>query len=383
MSDLKKDSQVVHSGWSPEPSTGAIVPAIHLSTTFERGIDGEYPQGYDYVRSGNPNRSQLEHCLTELEGGEQTVTFPSGMAAIFAVLSSLAPGDHVLAPTDAYSGLGTLLRSHFIRWGLDVEFIDMTDLDALEKALRPQTRLVWIESPSNPLLAMTDLKASCALAHQSRALVVCDNTWPTPLGQRPLALGADLVVHSCTKYLAGHSDVMGGAVITRPGCPLAEGLREMQTVAGLVLSPMDCWTIRRGILTLSARMQRHCDNAMAVAQALHDHPALLDCRYPGLAHDPGHALASAQMHLFGGMLSLIVRGGQPHAFQVANGLKMIRRATSLGGPETLIEHRASIEGEHSVAPPGLLRLSIGLEAAEDLIDDLGTALDALPAIGGS
>ncbi len=374
---MNKDSQVVHSGLQVEPSSGALVPAIHTATTFERAEEGDYPLGHDYSRTSNPNRTQLEVCLAELEGGEQAITYPSGMAAIFAVFSSLTPGDHVLVPNDAYSGLGKVLRSHFMAWGLDVEFIDMARLEELEHHLRPDTRLIWTETPSNPLLVMTDLQATCKLAAEVRALVACDNTFATPLGQRPLELGVDLVMHSCTKYLAGHSDLMGGAVVVRSGCALTPGLRDMQTLAGLVLSPMDCWMIRRGILTLSARMQRHCDNAMAVATALQDHPALIDLHYPGLPSDPGHALASRQMHLFGGMLSMVVQGGQDNAFGVANGLRLIKRATSLGGPETLIEHRASIEGEHSVSPVGLLRLSIGLEDPNDLINDLRQSLDAL------
>ncbi len=374
---MRKDSKAVHSGISVDPSTGAIIPPIHLSTTYERHTDGEYPLGYDYVRSGNPNREQLETCLAELEGGHQAIAYPSGMAATFAVLSALNPGDHVLAPLDAYYGTGELLRGHFSRWGLDCEFIDMTNLDTVQARLRDNTALVWTETPSNPLIAITDLAAVCELAHTNNTLVACDNTWATPLLQRPIEFGVDIVMHSTTKYLAGHSDVMGGAVITAGESELDTRLRELQTIAGLVPAPMDCWLTRRGIYSLAPRMQRHCDNAMALAKALEGHPALERVHYPGLESDPGHELASKQMSAFGGMVSIVVKGGKGAAFQVANGLKLIKRATSLGGPETLIEHRASIEGEHTLSPEGLLRIAVGLEDPADLLADLLTALNSV------
>ncbi len=365
------ETLAVHAGASPDPATGAVIPAIHLSTTFQRSPDGSFPSGYAYIRDANPNRQALEAALASLEGGASAVAFASGMAATTAVLQAFAPGDHVVAPLDAYFGTSKLLREHFSPWGLEVSLVDMTDLSAVRAALRPNTRLIWTETPSNPTIAVTDLKAIAAIAMSAGVLTACDNTWATPFLQRPLALGVDLVMHSTTKYLSGHCDVMGGAVVIREAGPLAERLRSVQVVGGAVPSPFDSWLVLRGIRTLPWRMRAHCSNAAAVAAFLAEHPRVERVHYPGLRSDPGYQIEMAEP---GGMLSFVVPGGRPQAFAVAARLRLFARATSLGGPESLVEHRASVEGPGTRAPEGLLRLSIGLEHPEDLIADLSQAL---------
>jgi cystathionine gamma-synthase len=368
------ETLAVHAGAAPDPVSGAVRPAIQLSTTFERAPDGSFPSGFAYVRDANPNRQALEAALAALEGGAAAVAFASGMAATAAVFQALAPGDHVIAPLDAYYGTAKLLRDQFARWGLEASFVDMTDLAAVRAALRKNTRLLWTETPSNPTIAITDLRAIAELARSAGALSACDNTWATPYLQRPLALGLDLVMHSTTKYLSGHSDVMGGAVVARETGALAERLRALQSSAGAVPSPFDCWLVLRGIRTLPWRMRAHCSNAAAVAAFLSGHPAVERVHYPGLPADPGHRAAQAQMAAGGGMLSFVVRGGRERAFAVAAALRVFTRATSLGGPESLIEHRASIEGPNTRAPEGLLRVSVGLEHPDDLVADLQQAL---------
>jgi cystathionine gamma-synthase len=370
------ETLAVHAGATPDRVTGAVRPGIQLSTTFERAPDGSFPSGYAYVRDANPNRQALEAAMATLEGGASAVAFASGMAATAAVFQALAPGDHVVAPLDAYYGTAKLLREHFERWGLETTFVDMTDLAAVRAALRPNTRLVWTETPSNPTIAITDLRAVAEIARAAGALSACDNTWATPFLQRPLALGLDLAMHSTTKYLSGHSDVMGGVVVAREAGPFAERLRALQGSAGAVPAPFDCWLVLRGIRTLPWRMRAHCGNAAAVAAFLSGHPRVERVHYPGLAADPGHPVAAAQMKAAGGMLSFVVTGGRAAAFDVAARLHVFTRATSLGGPESLIEHRASVEGTRTRAPEGLLRLSIGLEHPDDLVADLAQALGA-------
>jgi cystathionine gamma-synthase len=371
---LRFETLAVHVAATPNPATGAVTPAIQLSTTFQRSADGTYPSGYEYIRDGNPNRQALEEAMASLEGGASAVAFASGMAATLAVLQALAPGDHVVAPLDAYFGTAKLMREQFGRWGLEVSFVDMTSVAAVREALRPTTRLVWTETPSNPTIAVTDLKGVVAVAKDAGALVACDNTWATPFLQRPLALGVDLVMHSTTKYLSGHCDVMGGVLVTREAGPLAERLRAVQRLGGAVPSPFDSWLVLRGIRTLPWRMRAHCSNAAAVAAFLSGHPQVERVHYPGLRTDPGYALAARQMDAAGGMVSFVVPGGRPQAFAVAGRLRVFIRATSLGGPESLVEHRASVEGPGTRAPEGLLRLSVGLEHPDDLIADLGQAL---------
>lgn len=373
---MRFETLAVHAGGAPEPATGAVMPSIHLSTTFERAKDGSYPSGYDYIRGGNPNRRSLEAALAQLEGGASAIAFASGMAASHAVFQALAPGDHVIAPLDAYFGTAKLLRTQLERWGLEASFVEMSDAAAVQAALRPSTRLIWTETPSNPTMAVTDLRAIVAIAKSRRALTACDNTWATPFLQRPLELGVDLVMHSTTKYLSGHSDAMGGVVVAREDGEVAERLRALQSDGGAVPSPFDSWLVLRGIRTLPWRMRAHCSNAAAVAAFLAGHPRVERVHYPGLASDPGHAVASAQMAEPGGMLSFVVRGGRAEAFDVAARLRLFIRATSLGGPESLVEHRASIEGPATRAPEGLLRLAIGLEHPDDLVEDLRQALEA-------
>jgi cystathionine gamma-synthase len=373
---MRFETLAVHASAEPDPTTGAIAPPLHLSTTFQRGTDGSFPTGYGYIRDGNPNRNALEAAMAALEGGASAVAFASGMAATAAVFQALAPGDHVVAPLDAYFGTPKLLREHFQRWGLAVSFVDMTSLDAVRAALTPKTRLVWTETPSNPTIAVTDLAGVAALVAGKGVLLACDNTWATPFLQRPLALGYDVAVHSTTKYLSGHCDVMGGVAVFREAGPLADRVRALQADGGAVPGPFDSWLVLRGIRTLPWRMRGHCANAAAVAAFLASHPRVERVHYPGLASDPGHAVASRQMDAPGGMLSFVVRGARAEALAVAARLRVFTRATSLGGPESLVEHRASIEGPATRAPEGLLRVSVGLEHPDDLVADLRQALDA-------
>ena len=362
----------------PDPATGAVAPPIYLSTTFERDPDGEYSRGFVYSRSDNPNRRSLEHLLALLEGGDSGETvaaaFGSGSAATATVFQALAPGDHVIAPDDCYHGTARLLREVFAPWGLQTTFVDMTDAGNVRRAVQPNTRLIWVETPSNPLLKITDIAEMASIAQSAGALCVCDNTWASPMLQRPLSLGADLVVHSTTKYLGGHEDVTGGAVVSASDNDFFQRVRLIQNVYGAVPSPFDCWLTLRGIRTLHVRMPAHCANAGRVARFLHDHPNVAAVHYPGLPDHPGHDVAAGQMADFGGMLSFQVAGGREAAMQVAANVRLFVRATSLGGTQSLIEHRASIEGPDSTTPDDLLRVSVGLENADDLIADLAQAL---------
>ncbi|WIG62039.1 MAG: Cystathionine gamma-lyase [Ktedonobacterales bacterium] len=371
---MRIETLAVHAGQEPDPATGAVTPPIHLSTTFERAPDGSYPHGHMYSRTSNPNRAALEASLAALEGGTGAAAFASGSAAAMTVFQALAPGDHVLAPDDVYHGTARLLRETFVPWGLAMDFVDMTDLARVQAALRPETRLLWVETPSNPLLKITDIAALATLAHAAGALVVCDNTWATPILQRPLALGADLVVHATTKYLGGHSDVLGGGVVGDEASEFFRRVRSIQTTGGAVPSPFECWLVLRGIRTLPYRMRAHSENALAVARFLNGHPAVEVVHYPGLETHAGYAVAQRQMTLPGGMISFQVRGDSTRAMAVAAQVRVFTRATSLGGPESLIEHRASVEGPETRTPQNLLRLSIGLEHHDDLIEDLAQAL---------
>ena len=367
----------VHAGRRPDPATGAVMPPIHLSTTFERQADGSYTDGYVYSRSENPNRRALEETLAALEGGAAALAFGSGMAATTALLQALAPGDHVIMPDDVYFGTGRLVREVLGQWGLQFNVVDMTDLAAVRAAMQPNTRLVWVETPSNPLLKITDIAAVAELAHAAGALLAVDNTWPSPLGQRPFEHGADVVMHATTKYLGGHSDLLGGALILRERGPVYDRIRTVQTLGGAVPSPFDCWLLLRSIRTLPYRVRAHSANAQQVVEFLAGHPAVAVVHYPGLPTHPGHAIAARQMQLFGGMLSIQVHGGAAAAMAVAARVELFTRATSLGGIESLIEHRASVEGPHTTTPPDLLRISIGLEHPDDLIADLRAALAAI------
>ncbi len=373
---MRFETLAVHAGHQPDPGTGAVTPPIHLSTTFERAPDGSFPGGYIYTRDANPNRRALEQCLAELEGGAAAAAFASGMAAASAIFQSLGPGDHVLVPDDSYYVTRKLLGEVYGRWRLEHTAVDMTDPAAVAAAIRPATRIIWVETPSNPLMRVTDIAAIVAVARRAGVRVVCDNTWASPVLTRPLALGADLVMHSTTKYLGGHSDVLSGAVVARADDDLFQRIRTVQVAGGAVASPFDCWLLLRGIRSLPYRMRGHSEHAMAVARFLEAHAAVARVHYPGLASHPAHAVAARQMADFGGMLSLEVRGGRAEAMGMTGRLRLITRATSLGGPETLIEHRASVEGVHTRAPEGLLRMSVGLEHPDDLIADLAQALEA-------
>jgi cystathionine gamma-synthase len=384
---MQLETLAVHAGRGVEPGTGAVTPSITLSTTFERGVDGDYPHGdgHVYSRTGNPNRAALETALAALENREREAVrdgaavgfaFASGMAATAAVLQTLATGDHVIFPEDLYFGTRYLVTEVLARWGLASSFVDMRDLANVQRALRPQTRLIWAETPSNPGLRIADIAALAGVAHDAGARLAVDNTWASPILQLPLALGADVVMHSTTKYLGGHSDLLGGALIVGEGAvgPLATGIRAIQTLSGAVPSPFDCWLLLRSLSTLPLRVRVQTETAGKLAQFLAGHPRVEVVHYPGLPTHPGHDVAARQMRGFGGMLSFQVVGGGDAAAAVAARVKLFTRATSLGGVESLIEHRASVEGPASTTPKNLLRVSVGLEHADDLLADLAAAL---------
>lgn len=371
---MKIETIAVHSGHAIDPATGAVALPIQLSTTFERAADGSYPRGFVYGRAGNPTRGLLEQCVSDLEGGAAAAAFSSGMAAIMSVFQALAPGDQVIAPQDVYHGTARLLKERLARWHLSAAFVDMTDIDAVRGAITDATRLIFMETPSNPLLKITDIAAVADLARRRGIACVCDNTWASPALQRCLDLGADLAVHATTKYLGGHGDVTGGVVVSAREDDLFREIRRIQQDGGAVPSPFDCWLTLRGIRTLPYRMRAHSENAGRIASFLDGHPNVAAVFYPGLPSHPGHEIAGRQMAMFGGMLAFRVRGGRDAAFAVAARTKLFTRATSLGSYESLIEHRASVEGPESRAPQDLLRVSVGLENADDLIADLEQAL---------
>ncbi|MDQ6694420.1 MAG: aminotransferase class V-fold PLP-dependent enzyme [Chloroflexota bacterium] len=373
----RTETLAVHAGVHVEGGTGAVAPSITLSTTFQRAEDGTYPHGYIYSRSRNPNRDALEDAVCALEGGAAAAAFASGSAATAAIFTVLSPGDHVIAPDDAYYGTARQLGEVFSPWDLQPSFIDLTDLAQVERAIRPNTRLLWVETPSNPLLKISDIEKLAAIAHRAGALLVCDNTLATPVLQRPFELGADLIMHSSTKYLGGHSDILGGVVVARQDDGHFQKIRTVQGLSGAVPSPFECWLTVRSISTLPYRMQAHSINAQYLANFLRGHSAVEAVHYPGLSTHPGYALAKKQMRLSGGLLSFQVRGEAEEALQAAARLKVITHATSLGGVESLIDHRASVEGPTTRTPKNLLRLSVGLEHYDDLIDDLAQALAQL------
>ena len=340
---MEFDTQLIHGGGTCDPATGALVQPIHLSTTFERDSDGSYSRGYVYGRSDNPNRRALETTLAKLEGGDGAIAFASGSAATFSLLQSLRSGDHVIAPKNVYFGVQEMLKKIFAPWGLAFSLVDTTDLDAVAAACTAKTRLILIETPSNPQLAITDIAAIAALAHRHEAYLACDNTVTSPVLQRPLELGADFVIHATTKYLAGHSDVIGGAVIARQTNPLFEQLQLVQTIGGVIPSPFDCWLTLRGLQTLSLRVRQQSRSAQTIAEFLHHHPAVEQVLYPGLPHHPGHGVAQRQMSGYGGLLSVLVKGNRDRAMAVTANTRLFTRATSFGGPHSTLEHRASME----------------------------------------
>jgi len=362
-----------------DPVTGGLAPAIGLSTTYEQQPDGSYRQDRIYTRADNPTFEPAERLLAALEGaGCSCALFGSGMAAATAVFQCLLPGDHVLVSRVLYWGVRKWLAEFALTWGLDVEFTDTTDLCVLASAIRPgRTRLLWVETPANPMWDITDLAAVCELAHAAGTRVAVDNTVATPVLTRPFEHGADLVMHSATKYLNGHSDVLAGAVLTARRDPFWERIRSWRRNTGATLGPFEAWLLQRGMRTLFLRVHRASETALAIATHFHGHPALKAVLYPGLPSHPGHQIAARQMHGgFGGMLSIRLAGGADHALAVMPAVQVFKRATSLGGVESLIEHRRSMEGPSSPVPGDLLRLSIGIEAPADLIADLAVALDA-------
>ena len=371
--EMKIETLAVHAGHDIDPATGAVATPIYLSTTFERDVDGAYSRGFMYTRNNNPNREALERGISALEGGAVATAFASGTGATMSIFQALAPGDHVLAHVDAYYGTSRLIREIFQRWGLEADFVDMSDLAAVKKSLKTKTKLAWAETPSNPLLKIVDLAAVSEIVHDAGALFVCDNTW-APVLQRPFDLGADLILHSTTKYFGGHCDVLGGVVVAKTENDFVQRIRSIQYEGGAVPSPFDCWLILRGMRTLPWRMRAHSENAMKIADFLASHARVGRVHYPGLRSHPAHKIAAKQMSMFGGMLSFEVKDGTDAAMSVTAKTKIFTRATSLGGVESLIEHRASIEGPGTTSPEGLLRLSIGIENADDLIEDLDQAL---------
>lgn len=373
----RPETLAVHAGKAVDPATGAVAPHPVLSTTFARDAEGRLPQGHAYTRTSNPNRAAVEAALAVLEGGGAALAFASGQAATTAVFASLAPGDRVLLPDDIYHGTRHLAKHEFSRWGLRPDFIDMSDLAAVTAALRTPARLVWLETPSNPRLKISDIAGIATQARAAGALVVTDNSWASPVLTRPLALGAHLVMHSTTKYLGGHSDLLGGVLVAGGDLPaeFLERLRAWQNLGGGVPAPFDCWLLLRSLSTLPLRVRAQSATAAKLAGWLARHPKVEHVNYPGLASHPNHAVAARQMAAYGGMLSFEVRGGHDPAKTVAGRTKLITQATSLGGVESLIEHRRPVEGPDSASPPGLLRLSVGLEHYDDLQADLAQALD--------
>ena len=374
MNTLRPGTLAVHAGNEADPATGAVSPPIHLATTFRHGPAGERVAGYEYQREGNPTNDRLREALMALEGGEEALTFASGMAAMTTLLESLPAGSRVLFPDDCYSGLRMLFSEFLPARGLVVETIDMADLDAVRAACATPLAMLWIETPSNPLLKVCDITALAGIGHAAGATVVVDNTFATPLLQRPLALGADIVMHSTTKYFGGHSDVLGGALVFARDDAFARHVAHRLHVTGAVLAPFSAWLILRGCRSLGARMAMHCANARKLATFLEAHPAVARVNWPGLPTHPGHAIAAAQMRDFGAMLSIELHGGREAALAVAGKLRVFTNATSLGGCESLVEHRASVEGANPRSPQNLLRISVGLEDGDDLVADFAQAL---------
>ncbi len=374
---MKLETRIVHAGRAVEPGSHAVTPSITLATTFEREPDGAYA-GDVYTRSSNPNRTNWEAALADLEGGAAAFAFASGQAASAAVMQSLSVGDHVILPADLYHGLRYLVKNVLARWTLRADFVDMRDPENVRRAVTPQTKLIWVETPSNPLLQVADIRQIAGIARQAGALCAVDNTWATPVFQRPLELGADIVMHSATKYLGGHSDVLGGALVLNDGAgELVERISVSQKLGGGVPSPFDCWLLLRSVPTLALRVRAQTDSAGKVAAFLASHPRVDVVHYPGLPSHPGHEVAARQMDGFGAMLSFQVRGEQADALSVAAKVQLFTRATSLGGVESLIEHRASVEGPDTQTPANLLRVSVGLEHPDDLIADLEHALSGV------
>lgn len=369
---MKLETIAIHAGNAIDSSTNAAVQPITLSTTFARKPDS--PNEYVYSRMNNPNRKSLENVLSQLEGGEDSCAFSSGNAAGMTVFQALPAGSHVIAPDDMYHGLRNAIKEIFGQ-SLSISFVDMTRLSDIEQAVNSNTRLIWLETPSNPLLKISDIESIARVAKSRNIYLACDNTFATPVFQRPLQLGADIVMHSTTKYLSGHSDVLGGALICSKKDALWQKIRKIQEFSGAVPSPFDCYLTVRGIKTLPYRMRGHAENAKKFTAFLASHPLVEAVYFPGLPNHPDHEIAKKQMSGFSGMLSFLVKGGADEAFSVVRNVKIFTNATSLGGVESLIEQRASLEGPDTKTPPNLIRVSVGLENIDDLINDINQALE--------
>ncbi|WP_443938868.1 trans-sulfuration enzyme family protein [Pedobacter sp. MW01-1-1] len=370
---MKPETLAIHASNLIKSATGDVTPPISLTTTFFRGEDGNYPGGHMYSRVSNPNRSALENTLTQLEYGKDAAAFSSGNTAGMALFQALKPGSHIIAPDDMYWGFKKQLLTIFSGI-LEFDFIDQTNLALVKQSIKANTKLIWIETPSNPLLKVTDIEALANIAKENKCTLACDSTFASPILQNPILLGADIVMHSSTKYLGGHSDILGGILVTAKKDALWEAIKNVQQTGGAVPSPFDCYLLCRSIKTLAYRMKGHCENGKKVAEFLVAHPKVESVFYPGLKNHPQYTVACKQMKDFGGMLSFLVKGTNETARAVVNKVRLFAQATSLGGVESLIEHRASVEGPDTKTPGTLIRISVGLEHIDDLIADLNQAL---------
>jgi len=373
------ETLAIHAGQDPESRTGAVVPPIFQTSTYAQDAVGAPREGYEYARTANPTRDALQQCLAAIEGGRRGLTFASGLAAEDTLLRTVCrPGDHVVIPDDAYGGTFRLFARVAQRWGLDWSAARISDIDAVRAALTPKTKIIWVETPTNPMLGIADIAGLAGLAHEREAMLVVDNTFASPYLQQPLAHGADVVVHSTTKYVGGHSDVVGGALVLNDE-GVAQELTYHQNAMGAINGPFDAWLTLRGIKTLGVRMERHCDNAERIAEYLTSHPKVAHVYYPGLPEHPGHETAAKQMRRFGGMVSFRAAGGEPAAIDVCNRARLFVLGESLGGVESLIEHpgrmtHASAAGSPLEVPGDVVRLSVGIETVDDLLADLEQAL---------
>lgn len=379
---MKLETLSIHAGNHGDSATGAVVPPLILSTTFERAEDGSIVEGRDiYTRASNPNRRALEEKLAAIEGGSEAIAFASGQAATMSIFHTLGAGSHVILPDDIYYNTKVIIDTLYANFGLTCTEVDMTDLNAIKRAIKKNTKLIWIETPSNPSLKITDIEAVVKIAKAKNIMVACDNTWATPFCTLPFGFGIDVVMHSTTKYFGGHSDILGGCVIFPPNSTseMLTQIRTYQSVGGAVPSAFDCWLLNRSLSTFAVRMPVHAHNAMKLATFLENQPQIEKVNYPGLKSNEYHRIAKKQMispngtPCFGGMMSILVKGGEKEALALASKLQLFKHATSLGGVESLIEHRYSVEGTHSKSPQNLLRISVGIENIDDLIADFEQA----------
>jgi cystathionine gamma-synthase len=375
---LKDRTRAIQASLGHDIKSNPVSNSITLSSIFIRNKNGSYDGDFGYSRASNPNRKILERAIAELEYGKEAIAFASGMAAITAVFQTLKPGDHCIIPNDVYFNVTLLQEDILTDWGWEFTRVDASDPANVEQAIQPNTRLIWLESPSNPLLKITDIQAVCKMVEDKNIVVAVDNTWPSPVLMNPLELGADISVHSTTKYFGGHSDVLGGCVVLKEKGALAEKIRNIQIICGAIPAPFDCWLVTRGIQTLPLRMGAQTENAQKLAEFLNGHPEIEDVYYPGLESHPGHEVAKKQMkNGFGAMISVLIKKGEQAAKDVVHRLGLFTPASSLGGVESLVEHRRSVEGDRSTAPPNLVRISVGIEDSEDLINDWKQALENL------